>query len=292
VHVDERAALQQWIDEHNPDAAKDQDDSATQHASADAPGEAISASAKQSAAPAVAQAAPAIRTTEPVPTLELDPKPLHSLRDLLSADLSTHLNLPAESLQISFNPADDAVLNLVEPYFRFNITPRRVHNLGEVSWDVTIVTGAATKNMTVTAMAKAWQTQAVLNKPVAFKQVIREDDLTEHRTLVDALSSETPITRAQAVGQQAARDLKPGTMLTGRMVDPLPLVRAGELVTVTLTQGSVQIKTVARALEGGTYGQTIRVRNETTKDVFEVTMVAQQEARLGTPTTPSVAANN
>ena len=70
-------------------------------------------------------------------------------------------------------------------------------------------------------------------------------------------------------------------IMTSRMVDPVPLVRAGQLVTVTLTQGSVQIRSVGRALESGAMGQTIKARNETSKDVFDVVVTGPQEARLG-----------
>ena len=41
------------------------------------------------------------------------------------------------------------------------------------------------------------------------------------------------------------------------------------------------MKTVARAMEEGSYGQTIRVKNEGTKDVFAVVMTGPQEATMG-----------
>ena len=44
------------------------------------------------------------------------------------------------------------------------------------------------------------------------------------------------------------------------------LVKSGQLVSVTLTQGAIQAKSVARAMEQGTIGQTIRVRNEATNN--------------------------
>lgn len=65
------------------------------------------------------------------------------------------------------------------------------------------------------------------------------------------------------------------------MVDAVPLVRAGQLVTVVLQQGSVQVKTVARAMEGGSFGQSIRVKNEATRDIFEVVLTGPQTGRLG-----------
>jgi flagella basal body P-ring formation protein FlgA len=111
--------------------------------------------------------------------------------------------------------------------------------------------------------------------------MLRAEDFATRRVLTDSLPEQTLLRLDQCVGQQAAGDLKPGAVMMARMVDPVPLVRAGQLVTVTLTQGSVQIRSVGRALEQGSLGQNIKVRNETTRDVFDVTVTGQQEGRLG-----------
>jgi len=42
----------------------------------------------------------------------------------------------------------------------------------------------------------------------------------------------------------------------------------------------VQIRSVARAMEQGSKGQTIKVRNEVTRDVLDVTVTGPQEASL------------
>jgi flagella basal body P-ring formation protein FlgA len=99
--------------------------------------------------------------------------------------------------------------------------------------------------------------------------------------LVDHVREDPLLKRDQAVGQQAARDLKAGTVLTSRLVDPVPLVHNGDYVTVTLNKGSLQIRTVDRAMEAGAFGQTIKVKNEQTQDVFEVTLTGPQEATIG-----------
>ena len=52
-------------------------------------------------------------------------------------------------------------------------------------------------------------------------------------------------------------------------------------MTVILSQGAIEVKTVGRAMETGTYGQTIRVRNEATRDILEVVVTGPQTAQLG-----------
>ena len=68
--------------------------------------------------------------------------------------------------------------------------------------------------------------------------------------------------------------------MTARMVDAVPLVKPGQLVTITVSSGTVQIKTVGRAMEEGAYGQAVKVRNESTRDIFEVVMTGPQQGTL------------
>jgi flagella basal body P-ring formation protein FlgA len=225
-------------------------------------------------------AAPAVQEA-PTPAADQDADKPKTLRQLLIADLAQRLDLPVESLQMSFSVADEPALNLAGPHFRFQIEGRRVRNLCDVNWEVTILSEGGSRRLAVNATARAWQQQVVAMRPIAFKQLIQAGDVQERRALIDRLSDDPLLTIEQTVGQQTARELKPGTVLTARMVEAVPLVRTGQLVTVVLQQGGVQIKTVARALEAGAFGQSIRVRNEATKDVFEVVLTGPQTARMG-----------
>jgi len=266
VEYDEQTALQQWID------AK----------------EAITAAAVPTTAPArEEEAAPAPATS----VVASDRQDVRTLRQRLVADLAQRLNLPAESLQVDFKTQDARTLALAEPMFRFEVEPMRVKNLGEVSWLVLIVADGQAQKAVISADARAWQAQLVVAKPLAMKQMIREDDLVERKTLVERLPDEPLLARAEAVGQQAARPLAAGTVLTSRAVEAVQLVKAGQFVTITLEQGGIKIKSVAKALESGAYGQTIRVKNESTKDVFQVILTGPQVATMNlsapTRTAPS-----
>lgn len=245
VEYDERTALSQWI------AAKE---ATTQ------PAESID--------PAPASA------------IEAEPSTIRSLRKILIEDLSQRLRIPAATMQVEFRAEDQKLLVLAEPLFSFTVEPARVRGLGDVSWQVQIAADGKVQKATVRAHARAWQNQLVAARPLAVKQVIRDEDLIERRTLAEKLTDDPLVTREQVVGQQAARELSVGTVLTARMIDPVQLVKPGQYVTISLKQGNVQIKSVAKALEGGSYGQTIRVKNETTKDTFQVVLTGPQMATM------------
>ena len=258
--ADPQTALAKWIDAKEKSAGP-------QVAEGDQAGDAGPVSAALVASPA---------------KVEVTGKPaVRSLREVLTEDLSTRLNLPIDRLQITFNAKDERLLNLCEPQFRFDLDPQKVRNLGEVIWGVMLLAGDGSQRATIMATARAWQPQAVVNRPVSARAPITAADVVERRALVDRLPDEPLLALDQAVGQQAARDLKPGVVLTGRMIESLPMARNGQLVTVTNGRGSFRVKTVARAIEAGAMGQRIKVKNETSGDVYDVVLTGPQEATLG-----------
>jgi len=193
---------------------------------------------------------------------------------------------------VTFNPADEKLLNLSEPLFKFNIEPRQVRDLGEVSWNVAMFTGNTSQKGIIKANARAWQNQVVLARPLAYGQVVQSDDVSEKRILADRLPTDSLLSMDQVVGQQSARDLIVGSVVNARMVNGVPLVKPGQLVTITVTSGAVQVRTVGRAMEEGCYGQTVKVRNEDTRDVFEVVMTGPQQGSMGPLPAPAKVAVN
>src|SRR5579859_309772 len=117
--------------------------------------------------------------------------PVKTLRDLLIDDLSVRTGLPVEQLQVTFNPKDENLLHMAEPLFKFSIDGRLVHDLGEVTWSVQILTGEGkSQKGTVMATARAWQNQVVVAGALGYHQVIRTSDVTEKRVLSDRLPVE------------------------------------------------------------------------------------------------------
>jgi flagella basal body P-ring formation protein FlgA len=247
VVYDERSALEDWIDGGKP----------------------VQAAATES------PAAMAAATTSP------DPATIRSLRMLILGDLCRRMSLDPKVVEMMFNSADDKVLNLAEPYFQFELSPRQVRQLSNLAWDVVITAGGEHHKVTISASARIWQTQAVMINPLDYRQVIRPQDVEEKRVLTDQLPSEPLLTRDRAIGQEAARNLKPGAVLTASMVDPALLARTGQLITVNVIHGRVRLTAVAKAIDNGSFGQTIRVRSDIDPlQIFDVTLTGPQEGTV------------
>ncbi len=146
---------------------------------------------------------------------------------------------------------------------------------------MTVQTDSASRKVTLNATARAWLDEVVVVQPLAIHKVLEAADFTARRELVDSLPNRQLLHIDQCVGQEAAEDLRPGTVMTAQLVNPVALVKPGQLVSIDLRHGSVELRSVARAMEEGSLGQTIRVRNENTRDTLDVTVTGAQEARLG-----------
>lgn len=270
VAYDEQSALRQWA------AAKGGASTVDATASATDSG----ASAINTVAPAAAPISAPAEVHRPAPERSASGS-TRTLRSMLLDDLSVRLGVPVDQLEVTFNPKDTGLLNLSQPLFQFNIEPRSIHDLGHVSWNILVVTGSGSQKGVIEADARQWQNHMVVVRPLGYHQVIRAEDVEQRRILADRLPYEALLNSSQVIGQQAARDLPVGTVITARLVDAVALVRPGQLVTVSLSVGTVRVKTVARAMEEGSYGRTVKVRNESTQDVYEVTMVAPQVGVIG-----------
>lgn len=232
------------------------------------------------AAPAPVAVAAVAKPHTDLPAAEVPDAGYHNLRQLLTIDLSERINVPVEDLEMTFRPQDEAALRLCEPHVAFDVQPQRAGALGDVSWNVNVVGTAETKRLFIRATARAWRQQTIVSKPLATKQLITENDVTTTRSLVNQLPNDALLGRDQVVGQMASRDMKAGAIVTAKLVDPVQLVRGGQFVTVTSGTGGVSIKTVARAMEPGTLGQTIMVRNEVTRDQFSAVVTGDQQVSL------------
>lgn len=206
-----------------------------------------------------------------------------TLRQALTQSLADRLKIPAEDLQITFKAADEPILRRSEPQDSFVITPQRTGNLGDVSWSVSI---SDKTRAFITAHARAWRNQVAAAQPIKARQVITAEDVTEKRTLVETLTPDPLLAMNQIVGQAATRDFGVGAVFSGRMVEPAVLVKLGQDVTIDSTTGGVRLLTAAKALSEGSLGQTVKLRNEQTRQTFSGVVTGPRRVSLAAVAMP------
>jgi flagella basal body P-ring formation protein FlgA len=113
--------------------------------------------------------------------------------------------------------------------------------------------------------------------------MVTAGDLTPRRALVDKLDDERVTDPAQLTGQQMAHPMKRGDTILAGDVQPVPIIRKGQFVTVAIQRGNLKIETVARALDPGARGQVIRVHNEANGEVYAMTVTGAGEGEMCQP---------
>lgn len=197
-----------------------------------------------------------------------------TLGELLRRDLARQLGLSLESVHLKFAREDGQIIQRTD-IAADRVQPLRISDLGQVAWTVDL----AGRPRAVLAEATATVTRAVALRPIRAAQLIRATDLDGQQVRIHRLA-ERGVTPAEAAGQEAARDLPAGEVLTRQCLVPRVLVRRGQLVTVEMMRSGIQTRALAQALEDGVMGQVVKARSESSGQILRITMIGPQAGRL------------
>ena len=120
----------------------------------------------------------------------------------------------------------------------------------------------------------------VLARRMRRGEIIRNGDVVL-RTLDRAqLASGALSHRSDIVGQAARRSLRRGVPLRGSDLRAPVLVRRGALVTMEIRTATIRLTARGKAMENGSRGDTVRIRNIQSKRVVEGTVVGPDRVRI------------
>lgn len=237
-----------------------------------------------------AATAPA-QTVTTIPDLEQQAAG-YSLRLALSQYLADRINLPVEDLEISYPASFEKVLGLTGPAYSWRITTFRSAHLGSVTFRVTLMNGASTRQIEISGMARAWQKQLRVAQPVLAGSILREADVEYKRVLIDAAPEQMPVRREFALTMQAKRDLRQGELLTVSVLNPVVLVKKNQYMTVIARVGTIEMKSVGISKDDGAYGTPVHVEllveGREKREVI-ATVSGPNEGRAGVPDMNAVA---
>ncbi len=114
------------------------------------------------------------------------------------------------------------------------------------------------------------------------KTIDAESVELEERDL-QALPSGVITDLAEIIGKRMAGGVAPGAPIFRRSLQLERLVKRGDRISVEADVPGLELKVVARALETGVLGQTIRVENPISRSRFLVQVTGEREARVPLP---------
>lgn len=213
----------------------------------------------------------------------------NSLESCLRTHLANRLRRLGGTPVIQFSPAIAKLLPLSRPTYQFEIADRTDRLLGMVTMEVTIREGKAVKQVVpVIAQVSLRKSVVVSNRAINRGETIALGDTALADQTVEQVADIGAGDTAPFIGQRAKRFIDRGERLSSRDIEPLPLVNRNDLVTVLVNRGGVQIKGVAKALTAGSYGETIMLQNEASRQKYSAVITGPRTAEVsGSELVPS-----
>jgi flagella basal body P-ring formation protein FlgA len=172
-------------------------------------------------------------------------------------------------IQIRFGAVSGSALGLCEPTYEFRIHHRSGEQLGLVSLEADVCRdGEVLQRLPIVANVRAEVPVVVARRPINRGAEIKPEDLVLEPRCFDRVGNVGLTDLSAAIGQQAVGFIDRGETVCGRQLRAMPLVKRGDVVTVRLRQGYIEMESAGKALGSGCYGETIEVRAAGSKATF------------------------
>ncbi len=218
---------------------------------------------------------------------ETAPGPVDELRALLlgslAQELVAHFNLEGELQLETSRPWTPAVAGVVEAGTPVTAKLMEFPTMlsSSLLLRVRVTEGSqAPREDTVLCRAHlwrdAWVTQTPADRGAAFDPMqcdVRRIDALRDREAI-------PASFVNSTDWSFLRPVPAGRLLTWRDVARRALVRKGNVIDVTATDGSLQVNLKALAMQDGGKGETVRVRNLESRREFAALVVGENRAQV------------
>lgn len=207
-----------------------------------------------------------VKPTEPDATLPTRMVESDELLELLSAKLSPNRKLTDGELMLEF-AREWKPISAPEGELSVNITEQPVNGPNayflvrfELLSDKTKV-GIWTAFMKGKLMRTVWITRAAAQRGDDLSKL----DLAQERRDVMNLQGGFWTGPGTGPAQSLTQNLSAGAILFGRQTQLMPVIRRGELVDAIISDKALQVRLKVEVLEDGAPGQSVRIRNNTTR---------------------------
>lgn len=168
----------------------------------------------------------------------------------------TPLNLPAD-IELPPGAAD---YRIELPYgVRFNFPT--------VVYAVVTLDGQAYTKVSLSLDVRLFQDVVVATRSLAANELIVPDSIKYERMDIGRLSQGYITSLDDVAGMQARRTISPGTPLNKYMLAKPDVIKRGATVSILVRMGDMEVTAAGEAMQSGSVGDVIRVRNVNSKKV-------------------------
>lgn len=159
--------------------------------------------------------------------------------------------------------------------------PERHMLLGSTSFTLTIqVAGKVAKRLHGTATIAVAREVVSLVRPIAQGEIITADAVSRTQLQVTQPLRQMVNQPEDIIGKRARRSLAGNAPLSTQDVTTVAVVHRGDIVRIVLESPVIKVSTPGEALEAGKPGDTIRVKNTSSKREVRAQVIDKQTVRI------------
>ena len=206
-----------------------------------------------------------------------------TLRGAVQAHFDEQFRRYAGRAEVLFDRTSEQILGLAGPAYEFRVDRQRGTSLGLAPIEVQVRSGGEVlQTVSMVVQVSMIRRAVVARRSINQDAAIRPGDVETTSITFGHLDRLGLDDVAQAVGQRARQFIQAGTLILPEMLESVPLVRRGELVTLAAVAGGIRVVTTAKAAGSGVLGDVVKVRAIDDKRVeFDAVVVGPGEVQIG-----------
>ena len=237
----------------------------------------------------------AVMSTEPVkaPVATPDANPaspkantsaekMGKLAQLLTDRMVQENGAREEDLRVSFETISPLLDVAAGANQKWQFRPLNHSSLGTVQYEAQLIEGAkVVQKLNVQMRVLRRADVLVAAGPISKSDVITKDLYRVEETWLDRKMQTLVAREADVLGMEATRPVAAGSPLDQRDFRGVEMAPRGEVISVIFLSGGLKVQSKGRAMETGRLHDQIKVRNESTNETYQATVIGKDLAVVG-----------
>ncbi|UCC32755.1 MAG: flagellar basal body P-ring formation protein FlgA [Phycisphaerales bacterium] len=161
---------------------------------------------------------------------------------------------------VVFDRTSDQVLDLSGPAYQFRVRRRNGPRLGLIQLEVDVLAdGRTVQTVPLVVQVSMIRRVVVARRAVNQGATIKTSDVELIPLSFARLDKLGIDDIAHVVGQRSKRFISAGSVVDPGVIESVPLVMRGQLVTLTSVAGAIRVVTTAKAVQDGLLGETVTI---------------------------------
>ncbi len=206
-----------------------------------------------------------------------------TLREFVEAELGKDARRLGGWVQVVFGKSIGSMLDMREGEYEFDIRRTNDKQLGLISLDVIVYkNGEEVQQVGVVADVTFVKPTVVAARPINLNAPITKRDVSIVNKNYKRFEQAGLDSVNAVIGQRAKRFIRVGEIIQERNLEPVPLVKRGQIVQVHSRSGGVVIESVGRVIKSGAYGDVVELQTaDRTKRKFTAMVTGPGSVSVG-----------